>query len=42
MNKCNLEMLNCILTAAFIFVYFKILQINVYIFPVIWKVLFKL
>lgn len=38
----NDEMFSGILTAAFIFVSFIILQVNVYIFPVIRKFLFKL
>lgn len=33
---------NYILTTAFIFMYFMILLVNVYIFPVINKLLFKL
>lgn len=42
MNKCNLKMPNYILTTAFIFMYFMILPVNVNIFPVINKLLFKL
>lgn len=41
MNKCNLKMPNYILITAFIFMYFMVLPVNVNIFPVINKLLFK-
>lgn len=42
MNKYVVKMLNYILTTVFICMNYIILQLNVYIFPVIYKLLFKL